>query len=294
MNTFFQALELNTILRICLSQSVCKVKNCCSMTLEELTACSSVVKECPTTIRPDTPKFGHISLSSCNECRVGLCRLLSTLGVNVLQECVCTGHFRNQSSWHVTCANSHGSTWPLSAGQQDTSRGTKCKNIKDLPSGLPFTIGNFTTRNTTKPRGSIDKAASLGQKLSKLEKVGVVFGVLSLIASIAVCLGAAWKVPALKRRCRECILRVAFVLRIFGLHQKEHVPDPETDADSVNAGSAVENDDAGAPNADEQTTAAWKMSRADLISLVNSLSSFAAVVVAIVAVTKKQEIVIVS
>lgn len=36
------------------------------------------------------------------------------------------------------------------------------------------------------------------------------------------------------------------------------------------------------------------MSRADLISLVNSLSSFAAVVVAIVAVTKKQEIVIVS
>lgn len=82
-------------------QAKCPVKNCSSMTEEELTACRGIHSKCPVFGKAD-----EIVRASCDECPQGSCRV--PRGFGTTDVCLCPEYFMTTRTYTAKCAESHG------------------------------------------------------------------------------------------------------------------------------------------------------------------------------------------
>lgn len=168
----------------------CPVKDFCSLTEDQLTACRGISGKCPS-----TDDFGMILRTSCVECPQGLCRLPSSTGKT--DSCMCPERFLGSSIWHGRCTKSHGIEWPFSARKTEIDRQTKCKNIRNGPDGRAIGPGGTpsgdppvpseplsppSTRPSTSPDSAITRTMNV---LTVWEKVGIAFGVVATLGIVA-------------------------------------------------------------------------------------------------------------
>lgn len=207
----------------------CPVKDCCSMTEEEITACRGIYKKCP-----GESWFGAIDRTSCDECPQGSCRGPETSGTS--DSCYCPEYFISSFSARSKCATSHGTlAWPDSAGKTEIDRRKRCKGVENGVDGKALTgkeqrtgsapttatgtssssdsttagsrsgespSAGSNTSSTTGGSGSADQNTD-GKKLSTGEMVGIGAGVVSALAAVAAVAVAVWKKEDIANKWNE-------------------------------------------------------------------------------------------